>query len=81
MFGGDLNSTPDSEVQLTVRGAGLRDAWTACGSGDGLTYPADSAVKRIDYLYLAGSATCISGVVIRSDASDHRPVLFVVRDW
>jgi endonuclease/exonuclease/phosphatase family metal-dependent hydrolase len=81
LAGGDLNSTPDSEVQRTARGAGLRDAWTACGSGDGLTYPADSAVKRIDYLYLTGSAACSSGVVIRSDASDHRPLLFVVRDW
>lgn len=79
--GGDLNSTPDTDVQLTVRGAGLRDAWTACGSGDGLTYPADSAVKRIDYLYLTGTATCSSAVVIGSDASDHRPVLFVVRGW
>lgn len=81
LAGGDINSTPESEVQLTVRGSGLRDAWMSCGTGDGLTYPADAGVKRIDYLYLTGSATCSSGVVVRSRASDHSPVLFVVRGW
>lgn len=81
LAGGDINSTPESGVQRIARDAGLRDAWTICGTGDGLTYPADSAVKRIDYLYLTGPATCTSGVVVRSTASDHRPVLFTVRDW
>ena len=81
LAGGDINSTPESEVQATARGAGLRDAWSACGSGAGLTYPADSAVKRIDYLYLTGSATCSGAAVITSQASDHRPVLFIVRNW
>ena len=79
--GGDLNSTPESAVQATLRTAKLRDAWSVCGSGDGLTYPADSAVKRIDYLYLTGSATCTRAVVVKSLASDHRPVLFTVRNW
>ena len=77
--GGDLNSTPESSTQQTVRAAGLRDAWTICGQGDGLTYPADSSVKRIDYLYLTGAATCRDAVVITTDASDHRPVLLTVR--
>jgi endonuclease/exonuclease/phosphatase (EEP) superfamily protein YafD len=40
LAGGDLNSTPESATQETVRSAGLRDAWTTCGQGDGLTYPA-----------------------------------------
>ena len=79
--GGDLNSTPESAVQATLRTAGLRDAWSVCGTGDSLTYPADSAVKRIDYLYLTGSAACSRAVVLRSLASDHRPVLFTVRNW
>jgi endonuclease/exonuclease/phosphatase family metal-dependent hydrolase len=81
LAGGDINSTPESEVQATARGAGLRDAWLICGTGDGLTYPAASAVKRIDYLYLTGSATCTGAVVVESQASDHRPVLFTVRNW
>jgi endonuclease/exonuclease/phosphatase family metal-dependent hydrolase len=80
MAGGDFNSTPESSTQETVRAAGLRDAWSVCGQGDGLTYPADSSVKRIDYLFLTGAATCRSATVVRTDASDHRPVLFVVRN-
>lgn len=79
LVGGDLNSTPESAVQEAVRAGGLRDAWTECGRGDGLTYPADSAIKRIDYLYLTGGATCAEATVPRSDASDHRPLLVRVR--
>ena len=79
--GGDINSTPESDVQATARAAGLRDAWMTCGTGAGLTYPADSAIKRIDYLYLTGSATCTRAAVVESRASDHRPVLFVVHRW
>jgi endonuclease/exonuclease/phosphatase family metal-dependent hydrolase len=81
LAGGDINSTPESDVQAMARAAGLRDAWPTCGSGDGLTYPADSGTKRIDYLYLTGSAACTSALVVASRASDHRPVLFIVRDW
>jgi endonuclease/exonuclease/phosphatase family metal-dependent hydrolase len=81
LAGGDLNSTPESATQDTVRAAGLRDAWSICGKGEGLTYPADSSVKRIDYLYLTGSATCASAVVIRTEASDHRPLFVTVRNW
>src|SRR5688500_13246577 len=81
LAGGDINSTPESEVQATARGAGLRDAWSAWGAGGGLTYRAGSAVKRNDYLYLTGSATCSHAAVVTSQASDHRPVLFVVRNW
>ena len=80
-MGGDLNSTPESATQDTVRAAGLRDAWTTCGNGDGLTYPADSSTKRIDYLYLSGSATCARALVVRTDASDHRPLFVHVRNW
>jgi len=81
LAGGDLNSTPESTTQQSVRAAGLRDAWAICGQGDGLTYPADSSVKRIDYLYLTGSATCRNATVVKTEASDHRPVFFIVRGW
>ncbi|MFN2567365.1 MAG: endonuclease/exonuclease/phosphatase family protein [Gemmatimonadaceae bacterium] len=79
LVGGDLNSTPDSEVQAEVRTGGLRDAWLECGHGDGFTYPADAPTKRIDYLYLTGSATCASAIVLETAASDHRPLLVTVR--
>jgi endonuclease/exonuclease/phosphatase family metal-dependent hydrolase len=79
LVGGDFNSTPESEVQAQVRSGGLRDAWAECGRGNGLTYPADVPVKRIDYLYLTGGATCTEATVIETTASDHRPVLVTVR--
>jgi endonuclease/exonuclease/phosphatase family metal-dependent hydrolase len=79
LAGGDFNSTPESEVQTDVRGGGLRDAWLECGRGDGFTYPADTPIKRIDYLYLTGAATCSRAEVVETRASDHRPLLVTVR--
>ena len=79
LLGGDFNSTPESEVQASVRASGLRVAWPGCGQGEGLSYPQDVPRKRIDYLFLSGDATCVRAEVLPSDASDHRGVLFVVR--
>jgi endonuclease/exonuclease/phosphatase family metal-dependent hydrolase len=78
LLGGDMNSTPESAVQQIVRRPGLRDAFAECGSGLGLTYPADSAVKRIDYLYLTGAMRCARAEVRGTRVSDHRPLLVEV---
>jgi endonuclease/exonuclease/phosphatase family metal-dependent hydrolase len=78
LVGGDFNSTPDSVVQQTLRGSGLVDTWSICGRGDDLTYPAGTPVKRIDYLFLTGSARCTDARVLETEASDHRPVLIEV---
>jgi endonuclease/exonuclease/phosphatase family metal-dependent hydrolase len=67
--GGDFNATPDAAVHAAVMRAGLRDAWSDCGSGNEFTY----AQKRIDYVFLRGR--CESARVIDTDASDHRPLL------
>jgi endonuclease/exonuclease/phosphatase family metal-dependent hydrolase len=75
LLGGDMNSTPESAVQQIVHGVGLRDAFAECGTGDGLTYPADSAVKRIDYLYLTGAMRCARADVPATRVSDHRPLV------
>jgi endonuclease/exonuclease/phosphatase (EEP) superfamily protein YafD len=75
LVGGDFNSTPESAVQQLLRGSGLRDSWTECGHGSELTYPADSAVKRIDYLFLTGRIRCTSAEVPPGTASDHRALL------
>jgi endonuclease/exonuclease/phosphatase (EEP) superfamily protein YafD len=82
LLGGDLNSTPDGEIQEAVRARGLRDAWMACGppnDHEGFTYPADSGVKRIDYLYFRRNTTCSRAAVIPTQASDHRPLVVTVR--
>lgn len=78
LVGGDLNSTPETAVQQQMRASGLRDSWQECGSGAGLTYPADSSVKRIDYLYLGARARCTKAEVLGDQASDHRGVIFDV---
>jgi beta-N-acetylhexosaminidase len=75
ILGGDFNSTPESAAQQTLRNAGLRDAWSLCGSGNGHTFPANDPKKRIDFLFLTGSTSCTSARVPDSQLSDHRPLL------
>jgi len=80
LMGGDLNSTPESAVQQSVRARGWRDAWTECGDASaGFTYPADSGTKRIDYLYFRGDTRCTRASVPASQASDHRALLVEIR--
>ncbi len=79
VIGGDLNSTPDDPMLQPLKNAGLRDAWTECGSGDGFTYPADKPAKRIDYLWLSGDLHCASAQVVDTQISDHRPLLVAMK--
>jgi len=75
LVGGDFNAEPESAVVRKLRDGGLRDAWTECGHGDGLTYPADQPRKRIDYLFLTGALRCSAAEVLDTRISDHRPLL------
>lgn len=80
LIGGDFNARPESEVIGRARGAGWRDSWAQCGSGGpGFTFPADSAVRRIDYLFLADAATCTEARVVGRGVSDHLGLLVTVR--
>ena len=79
LVGGDFNSTPESAVQDTIRRAGLRDAWRECGAGEGFTYPARGGIKRIDYLFLSERTQCLGAEVVQTEASDHRPLLVLIR--
>jgi endonuclease/exonuclease/phosphatase family metal-dependent hydrolase len=79
IVGGDFNATPDNPVLGPMRKAGLRDAWSECGSGPGLSYPADRPVKRIDYLFLSGSLECAKAEVLETQVSDHRPLLVTLK--
>lgn len=78
MIGGDLNAEPNSAVIARLLDAGWRDAWTVCGSGDGLTFPADAPVKRIDYLFLSEGLQCRDAWVQRTTVSDHLPLVIVL---
>lgn len=79
LLGGDLNARPESPVHSRLRAAGFRDAWTGCGTGDAMTFPAGAPDRRIDYLYLTAQARCVEARVLPGDASDHRPLLVRLR--
>ena len=80
LVGGDFNAEPTSPVIQRMRDAGLRDAWTECGQGDGFTYPAAKPTKRIDYLFLTNPLRCTSASVVDTQISDHRPLLVTLGD-
>lgn len=75
LVGGDLNATPESGVLAYILGDNWRDAFGECGTGNGLTYPANTPVKRIDYLLLSSGWHCREAQVLETQASDHRPLL------
>ena len=79
LVGGDFNSTPESAVQEMLREAGFHDLWAECGRGPGLTYPDTVPLKRIDYLFHLGGFRCQRTMVLDSLASDHRPLLVILR--
>jgi endonuclease/exonuclease/phosphatase family metal-dependent hydrolase len=79
MIGGDLNSLPESAVLALLTAGELRDPWSACGSGDGFTFPDSMPVRRIDYLLLPAPLTCSRATVLDGGPSDHRAVLFQIR--
>lgn len=70
---GDLNAGPSAPELQPLFGV-LHDAWSA-GAGDGLTYPAEKPVKRIDYVLASGHFEPTAASVIQSPASDHRAVI------
>jgi len=51
---GDLNHTPDSEEYRMWIDAGWVDTFTAAGSGEGTTIPANMPTRRIDYILARG---------------------------
>lgn len=78
IVGGDFNSEPGSGVVPLFVAEGWMDAFLECGSGAGLSFPADVPVKRIDYLLLSRGTRCAGASVLATDASDHRPVMFEI---
>lgn len=76
IVGGDFNSVPESDIHASFV-QHFQDAWEQCGTGEGFTFPADTTVRRIDYLYLRG-LRCTAAEVVDTQASDHRPLLVVV---
>lgn len=78
LLGGDLNSQPSSAVVKMLEGAGWKDLFVKCGSGELNSFPADVPNRRIDYLFASSDGVCSEARVLNTQASDHRPVLFEV---
>ncbi|MEZ4416314.1 MAG: endonuclease/exonuclease/phosphatase family protein [Gemmatimonadota bacterium] len=72
LLGGDFNAEPGTRVIDAPAAAGWVDAFAGCGRGDGLTYPANGPIKRIDYLWLGEAFECVEAEVLTGEASDHR---------
>jgi len=71
---GDLNATPDApELQELERV--LVDAWSVAGAGDRRTFPARRPRMAIDHVFTSPDVGVEAVTVVRSDASDHRPLV------
>ena len=76
---GDFNATPDSRTIALIRGF-MTDTWTVVGQGEGLSIPVRKPAKRIDYVWITkDSVEPLRMEVLRSEASDHLPILAELR--
>lgn len=77
---GDFNDTPESPAIRAMTEV-FQDVWTQSGENTGLTFPADSAARRIDYLFYHNwpeeqfTLKPIRARVLKSPASDHLPLI------
>jgi endonuclease/exonuclease/phosphatase family metal-dependent hydrolase len=74
LFGGDLNSTPDSPVYEQIAAAGFVDPYISLGRDSPPTSPAVNPTKRIDFVWVR-SLLPTGAEVLESTASDHRLVV------
>ena len=58
----------------------LADTWELVGRGEGFSYSTEKPEKRIDYVWISPETiTPVKMEVLRTDASDHLPVLAELR--
>ena len=72
---GDMNAEPGSPEMQALADAGLLDAWTMAGIGQGHTFPSDDPVKRIDWIWVTPDLVVVSADIPGTTASDHLPML------
>src|SRR5699024_4472282 len=70
---GDMNATPESP-ELVPLFQQFEDTWELTNDDPGHTFPADSPIKRIDYVLTAPGMEVQSTKTFPSLASDHLPV-------
>ena len=74
---GDFNDVPESPAWTRLVKV-LTDVWPAVGAGDGFTIPVEGPKRRIDWILVRGLEPK-SAEVIKTEASDHLPVLATLR--
>jgi endonuclease/exonuclease/phosphatase family metal-dependent hydrolase len=79
IIAGDFNDEPSGETYKFMT-ASFVDAWTASttgATGDGLTYPADKPLKRIDFIFLRNGVGLKAhrAQVMPTLSSDHLPLV------
>lgn len=75
---GDLNTRPEEDEIQLLFDAGLVDSWSVAGSGAGNTYSSDDPFKRIDWIWHTPDMISQDAKVLRSNASDHLPVIVTI---
>ncbi len=71
---GDLNARPGTpEIDAVTED--LVDAWAEVGVGPGYTYSTEDPHARLDYVLHSTGVTARAAAVLRTDGSDHLPVL------
>ncbi|MFO0837104.1 MAG: hypothetical protein U1D55_01150 [Phycisphaerae bacterium] len=75
LIAGDFNQ-PEASANFGRLAPRLRRV--DCG---GATFPSDSPVIMLDHVLVPRGADIAKCEVIESDASDHRPLLVVLRGW
>lgn len=72
---GDFNSSPGSSTHNKIKEF-MSDTWELVGHGDGFSFSAETPASRIDYLWITkDSIQPLQMEVLKSDASDHLPVM------
>ena len=76
---GDLNAGPDAAPLLRLRDGGLIDALAPLDLDAAPTFPAAAPRERIDYVLTSPDLRSTGGVIRRTTASDHLPVILELR--
>ena len=74
IVGGDLNAEPDSPAVSLLTSWRFSDPWPVVGAGEGLTVPAATPRRRIDFVLHDDSFTPSAADTLLSMVSDHRAV-------
>lgn len=82
VLGGDLNDDPTGDTFTDLAGS-LQDCFAVAGKGNGATSPASAPRRRIDAILVDRALSVVSCEVVSvpgvETASDHRPVLAILR--